>query len=299
MSNFPQNLSLLRRRAGYTQESLAEALEVSRQAVSKWESGQTMPEADKLVALAELLGCTLDQLMREKLDGTFSPTLSGPSDGDFALYAAYERHMNQFAWMMAAGVALILLGVASLMAVCALLGAGGLAVLPLLLCVAAAVFLFIFGGISHSDFTRSYPRVPNCCPPAAWDRFHRLFPIGIAGAVAAILLAVGLLVALASTGRPLWGTALFFQILAAAVGLLTLLGILHGKYGPAPASGLPLEFLETRESEEESKTSTVIMSAATILFLLAGFLFHLWHIAWIVFPIGGILCGMVTTLQKK
>ena len=65
MSYFPENLSLLRRRAGYTQESLAEALNVSRQAVSKWESGQTMPEADKLLARADLLGCTLDQLMRE------------------------------------------------------------------------------------------------------------------------------------------------------------------------------------------------------------------------------------------
>ena len=42
MSYFPENLSLLRRRAGYTQESLAEALNVSRQAVSKWESGVSL-----------------------------------------------------------------------------------------------------------------------------------------------------------------------------------------------------------------------------------------------------------------
>ena len=42
MSNFPKNLSLLRRRAGYTQESLVEALSVSRQAVSKWESGGSL-----------------------------------------------------------------------------------------------------------------------------------------------------------------------------------------------------------------------------------------------------------------
>ena len=39
MSNFAENLSILRRRAGYTQESLAEVLGVSRQAVGKWESG--------------------------------------------------------------------------------------------------------------------------------------------------------------------------------------------------------------------------------------------------------------------
>ena len=64
MSTFSQNLPLLRRRAGYTQESLAEALGVSRQAVGKWESGQTLPEAATLLTLAELLDCSLDQLMR-------------------------------------------------------------------------------------------------------------------------------------------------------------------------------------------------------------------------------------------
>ena len=67
MSNFSHNLPILRRRAEYTQEALAEALDVSRQAVSKWESGQTLPEAATLITLADLLGCTLDQLMREEL----------------------------------------------------------------------------------------------------------------------------------------------------------------------------------------------------------------------------------------
>ena len=67
MSNFAENLSILRRRAGYTQESLAEVLGVSRQAVGKWESGQGLPEAATLLTLADLLGCSLDQLMREEL----------------------------------------------------------------------------------------------------------------------------------------------------------------------------------------------------------------------------------------
>ncbi|MDE6107976.1 MAG: helix-turn-helix transcriptional regulator, partial [Oscillospiraceae bacterium] len=59
-NHFPQNLSILRRQAGYTQETLAETLGVSRQAVGKWESGQALPEAATLLTLADLLGCTLD-----------------------------------------------------------------------------------------------------------------------------------------------------------------------------------------------------------------------------------------------
>ena len=63
MSYFPENLSLLRRRAGYTQESLAEALNVSRQAVSKWESGVCCPDIQLLPALATYFGVTVDRLL--------------------------------------------------------------------------------------------------------------------------------------------------------------------------------------------------------------------------------------------
>lgn len=73
MTHFEHNLPILRRRAGYTQENLAEALGVSRQAVSKWESGQSLPEAATLLTLADLLSCTLDQLMREELSAEDFP----------------------------------------------------------------------------------------------------------------------------------------------------------------------------------------------------------------------------------
>lgn len=69
-NHFPQNLSILRRQAGYTQETLAEALGGSRQAVGKWEAGQALPEAATLLTLADLLGCSLDALMRESLTET-------------------------------------------------------------------------------------------------------------------------------------------------------------------------------------------------------------------------------------
>lgn len=201
MYNFPKNLTLLRRRAGYTQESLAEALSVSRQAVSKWESGLTMPEATTLIALAELLNCTLDELVREELtEGTDTAAAdlpAGPSAEDMALYDAYERHMDHFAWMMAGGVTLILLGVASVLLCYQLLGENPLIAIPMLACVAVAVFLFIFGGIGHGDFMRAHPCIPDCSLPGTWERFQRRFRIGIAAAVAGILGDVALLAALA------------------------------------------------------------------------------------------------------
>lgn len=62
---FGEKLRGLRRKRGLSQEELAAQLEVSRQAVSKWESGQGYPETDKLLRLSALLGCSLDYLLKE------------------------------------------------------------------------------------------------------------------------------------------------------------------------------------------------------------------------------------------
>lgn len=54
----------LRKAHDLTQEQLAEKLDVSRQSVSKWESGQAMPEVDKLTALSDVFHVTTDYLLK-------------------------------------------------------------------------------------------------------------------------------------------------------------------------------------------------------------------------------------------
>ena len=61
---FCDNLIYLRKNSSMTQEQLAEELEVSRQAVSKWETGEAFPETDKLMQLCNKFGVTMDELMR-------------------------------------------------------------------------------------------------------------------------------------------------------------------------------------------------------------------------------------------
>mgnify|MGYP004573227039 FL=1 len=58
------NLAELRRSKKFSQEQVAEALDVSRQAVAKWESGKTVPDLNKWIALAELYGVSLDDLVQ-------------------------------------------------------------------------------------------------------------------------------------------------------------------------------------------------------------------------------------------
>ena len=63
-----QRLAEMRREKGFSQEELAARLGLSRQAVSKWERAESSPDTGNLIALADLYGVTLDELVRVEAD---------------------------------------------------------------------------------------------------------------------------------------------------------------------------------------------------------------------------------------
>ena len=64
------NLVMLRKLNGYSQEQIAEKIDISRQAYAKWENGATVPDVDKAALLAKVYGVTLDSLLKtETIDG--------------------------------------------------------------------------------------------------------------------------------------------------------------------------------------------------------------------------------------
>ena len=65
--SFNENLQILRKKNNMSQEQLAERLEVSRQAVSKWESGNGYPETDKLISICEIFECSIDEILKGKI----------------------------------------------------------------------------------------------------------------------------------------------------------------------------------------------------------------------------------------
>lgn len=65
---FADNLKTARKEKGFSQEDLAAMLEVSRQAVSKWEQGETYPEVEKLLQLCRVLEVSMDELFHGELD---------------------------------------------------------------------------------------------------------------------------------------------------------------------------------------------------------------------------------------
>ena len=87
---FAEKLYYLRTENNYSQESLAGLLNVSRQAISKWELGTTLPETDKIMAISELFGVSIDSLLvdsiplktKENMDRLVLKFLSSAQDMD-------------------------------------------------------------------------------------------------------------------------------------------------------------------------------------------------------------------------
>lgn len=63
-----EKLYKLRKNSGLSQEQLAEQLNVSRQAISKWESGTAVPESEKLITISNFFGVSVDYLLKDEDD---------------------------------------------------------------------------------------------------------------------------------------------------------------------------------------------------------------------------------------
>ena len=73
-----EKLTQARKAGGLTQADIAARLSVSRQAVSRWESGQSKPSTEKLLALGELYGVSIDQLLNAR--NSEEPTVEATPD---------------------------------------------------------------------------------------------------------------------------------------------------------------------------------------------------------------------------
>lgn len=79
--NLSNNLYELRRNCGLSQEEFAERLNVSRQAVSKWERGEAYPDTDNLIAISDMFGVTIDELLRSDNINISESDIKNEADG--------------------------------------------------------------------------------------------------------------------------------------------------------------------------------------------------------------------------
>ena len=292
---FSDNLQFLRARQGLTQEQLAEYLDVSRQSVSKWESGLSFPEMDTILKLCDLFSVSMDTLLR----GNASAQAQADTAG-------YDAFMNRFARKISLSIGAIILGAA----LCALLE--GLKIPPMvygalmLTIIAVAVTVLVATGIQYDNFRKRHPIVPDFYTREEQESFHDRFVWYIACSVGAIILGVALC-ALAFQFIPeqepfetFVGAGLLL-VIALAVTCMVWAGITEEKYKIGKYNREnEREFHPTEEDrqrkERVGRLCGVIMTLATAVYLIFGFTQGTWATAWWVFPVGGVLCGVVSIL---
>ena len=96
---FSEKLQILRKNKGYTQESLADLLGVSRQAVAKWEAGQVYPDISNLIQISDLMNVSVDYLVKDN-DCALNIRKEPLTDLDELIRFRLEANVNTYAAFM-------------------------------------------------------------------------------------------------------------------------------------------------------------------------------------------------------
>ena len=313
-----EKIARLRKRNGWSQEELAEKINVSRQAVSKWESAQTVPDLEKILTLGNLFGVTTDYLLKDEMEseefsGTEIPAVRRLTLAEANEYLAWEEKsslriaaatflcvFSPIPLVFLAGAAeAAKYGVTENMATLA-----GITMLFLL--IAAAVAVFISCGFKSepykflekemfdteygvtgmvSERQRQYKSTHARCNMVG-TMLCILSPvpifIGMAeGSDLAMILAVCGMLFLAGVGA-----AVFVVTGVRWAGMQKILQ--SGDYAPA----------EKKRNQKEKALSAAYWTLAVAVYLGWNFTTEDWKNTWIVWPVAGVLYAAVLHLYR-
>ncbi len=297
--NFNNNIQNLRKRENMSQEELAEKLNVSRQAISKWESGDCYPETEKLLTICSLFNCSLDELFNGNILIENTTTEK----------AEYESINKKLSIGVSGSIFLILVGVTILLTMLSLSPNKELqekyaiiGVVILMIFVLIALPILIIVGIGQNNFKEKNKTLPEFYTQEEIEKFNKKFAKGIALGVSFILL--GVIVLLAIYGLEIYSSesimpvSFLMSFIAIGVPILIYFGIEKDKYDIKKYNRINGKEYE-RTNELMGKISGIIMIVTTMIYLILGFVFNLWKYTWLLYPISGMLCGIVAIILNK
>lgn len=315
---FRDNLLHLRQQRNMTQEQLAMLLGVSRQSVAKWESGQSTPEVDKLAKMADLFGCTLDELVSADLSGrSVSPAEVMPDGTPAEDVCGYDSHMRKFAFGMATGVALIVMGIAIALLADSLLEerfSQAVSIATIFVFIAVGLAFILPASMDHASFTRAHPFVEDFYTPAQREAEHRTFARFLTAGIALILIGVVVVIVTGVSENEQVqeiGESGLLVLVAIGVWFFVRGGIIHGMTADVESYGKEhADEQWERDNQQVGRVCGIIMLTATALGLLLLFggsaasdagnsaLVTVCSYFWVVWPLGGIACG-ITSLAMR
>lgn len=323
----------LRKKQGWSQEELAEKLDVTRQSVSKWEGAQSVPDIAKIVQMSEIFGVTTDYLLKDDADDKVTQKACEeepcpPSDRDKIRRISGDEAKSiletsiSVAPKIALAVFMCIISPICLLMLIGLCEEGIISVMPeqlcigiglsaLILIVAAAVAMFIYygGKLSKYDYiekesvdldesVRESIKSERDCFEPKYEKQN------VAGTMLCIMGAVSTIVG-----------GLVGNEIAVMIGVsVTLLLCACGVYSFITAGvrwGAMQKLLEegdyAREKKESKKKAEPLHGAywimVTAIYLGYSFITFDWHISWVIWPVAAVLFGafaaMVGALAKK
>lgn len=331
-----EKIMKLRKQSGWSQEDLAMKLNISRQSVSKWESGASIPDLDKIIKLSQIFSVSTDYLLKDELEEEpmkaqavdFEEEVSYKEEPikttSVSLDEAntYMDMVEGSAKKIAAGVSACILSPVLLI----LLGgmaefhtlpisedrAGGIGVTILLLIVAGAVATFIMQGMKLSRFEYLEKEYLSLQYGIAGivekkqEEFDPVFKKCIATGVAlCIVSVVPLMMAVAFGAKDLtyiYCVCMLLLLVALGVYLFVWSGMIFGSYQKLREEG---DY--TREKKLENKKndnlSKVYWCTVTAIYLGYSFVTGKWQTSWVIWPCAGVLfaavCGVAAMVRRK
>ena len=311
----------LRKKNGWSQENLGEMLHVSRQSVSKWESGLSIPDLEKILKMSEIFGVSTDYLLKDEIEDVLpSETEADESTARFIDPEYANEYMDlvrkvsvRFALavsiLILSPVALILLGGISTYTTLLSEGAAtGIGLTVLFLMVTGAVTILILNGMKLSPYeylereeialAYGVHGIVEKRKQADENRYRLSIVLGVA---LCILSVIPLLIA-ACVGMPelvILGTVgVFLLMISVAVHLFIRMGMIWGSY-----QKLLQEEAYTKEEKEANKKLSffpgIYWCFVTAVYLFISFVFDNWDVSWIVWPVAGVLFAAIMGIAHQ
>jgi len=315
----------LRKRNGWSQEELADKLDVSRQSVSKWEGAQSVPDMNKILKLSEVFGVSTDYLLKDELS---SPEWTGevPTEVDADVVRVSMEEASSFldfknlsATRVSLGVMLCIFSPILLIVLGAIQEAGltaltetqvgGIGVIVLLLLIGAAVALFVLTGLQghrYEYFEKSPIDTEYGVDGMAREKRERFRPtyqkqltLGIVLCVLAVLPLFAVIILTNGENVAAQGAAIGLLLFIVGIGVLLIVrsSILWGALQMLLEEG---EYSRRNKEEERRLDPIAGIYWCLVVAIYLGYSFYTnrWDRSWIVWPVAGVLYGAIAAIMR-
>lgn len=312
-------IMMLRKKNGWSQEELANQLNVSRQSVSKWESAQSVPELEKILTMSKLFGVTTDYLLKDDIEeeeytevaeevAPLMRRVSMAEANEFLnIKAETAKYMAlaTFLCIISPVCMLMLIGISE-MGIIAENMAVGTGVIILLMLVAAGVAIFIYCGSKFSpyEYLEKEPieteyGVTGMVKERQKQYYSTYTKYNVIGTCMCILSAVPIFAGiLINEEHELLTLAMVcgtLFIVGIGVMFFVTAGSYWGSYQRLLEEG-DFTRAKKRSGKKNDKIQSIYWIVVTAIYLAWSFVTFDWHRTWIIWPVAGVLSFMIALI---